>query len=62
MILTPIYCLNQETLHPCCPVHDSWFVRNCLLVKPIRRHHAAHHSQQIMMERNMNLTYLIADW
>jgi hypothetical protein len=31
-------------------------------VNTIRRHHAAHHSQPIMMERNMNLTYPIADW
>jgi hypothetical protein len=37
-------------------------VRNFPLVNTIRRHHAAHHSQPIMMERNMNLTYPIADW
>jgi hypothetical protein len=37
-------------------------VRLCPLINTIRRHHAAHHSQPIMMERNMNLTYPIADW
>jgi hypothetical protein len=62
MMLTPIYYLNYETFHLCCHVHDNWFVRNCPLVNTIRRHHAAHHSQPIMMERNMNLTYPVADW
>jgi len=62
MMLTPIYYLNYETFHLCCHVHDNWFVRNIPLVNTIRRHHAAHHSQPIMMERNMNLTYPIADW
>jgi hypothetical protein len=28
----------------------------------IRRHHIAHHNQAIMMEKNFNLTYPIADW
>jgi hypothetical protein len=62
MMLTPIYYLNYETFHLCCHVHDNAFVRNCPLVNTIRRHHAAHHSQPIMMERNMNLTYPVADW
>jgi hypothetical protein len=32
------------------------------MVNTIRRHHAAHHDQSIMMERNMNLTFPIMDW
>jgi hypothetical protein len=62
MMLTPIYYLNYETFHLCCHVRDNAFVRHCPLVNTIRRHHAAHHSQPIMMERNMNLTYPVTDW
>jgi len=62
MLLTPLYYLNYETFHLCCHVHDNWLVRNLPLVNTIRRHHAAHHSQPIMMERNMNLTYPVTDW
>ena len=62
MLSTPFYYLNYETFHLCCHVKENWFVRNCPLINTIRRHHAAHHSQPIMMERNMNLTYPITDW
>jgi hypothetical protein len=54
--------LIYEFMHFSCHVNDNWFVRNCPFVNTIRRHHAAHHSQSIMMERNMNLTFPIADW
>jgi len=62
VMVTTIYYLNYETFHLCCHVHDNFFVRHCPLVNTIRRHHAAHHSQPIMMEHNMNLTYPVADW
>lgn len=62
MLSTPLYYLNYETFHLCCHVQENWFVRHCPLINTIRRHHAAHHSQPIMMERNMNLTYPITDW
>ena len=58
---TCIY-LTYEFMHFCCHVHDNWVVRNCPFVNTIRRHHTAHHNQSIMMERNMNLTFPIADW
>ena len=61
-LATPFYYLSYESFHLCCHFRENWFVRHCPLVNTIRRHHAAHHSQQIMMERNMNLTYPIADW
>lgn len=54
--------LIYEFMHFCCHVEDNWFVRNCPFVNTIRRHHTAHHDQSIMMERNMNLTFPIADW
>lgn len=54
--------LVYEFMHFCCHVDESWFVRWCPFVNTIRRHHAAHHNQSIMMERNMNLTFPIADW
>lgn len=54
--------LIYETFHYCCHVHENWFVRNTPFVNTIRRHHTAHHNQGIMMDRNMNLTFPIADW
>ena len=41
---------------------DDRLVRHIPLVNSIRRHHIAHHDTAIMMERNFNLTYPIADW
>jgi hypothetical protein len=54
--------LNYELFHYCCHVKDDRIVRHIPLVNSIRRHHIAHHNQAIMMERNFNLTYPIADW
>jgi hypothetical protein len=54
--------LNYEFFHLCCHVKDDRIVRHIPLVNSIRRHHIAHHDQAIMMERNFNLTYPIADW
>ena len=58
---TALY-LNYELFHYCCHVKDDRLVRHIPLVSSIRRHHAAHHNTAIMMERNFNLTYPIADW
>ncbi len=58
---TSIY-LIYEFMHFCCHIDENWFVRNCPLVNTLRRHHTAHHNQSIMMRRNMNLTFPIADW
>ena len=57
---TAVY-LIYEFMHFCCHVDENWFVRNAPFVNTIRRHHRAHHSQSIMMERNMNLTFPFAD-
>ena len=54
--------LIYEFMHFCCHVDENWFVRSAPFVNTIRRHHAAHHNQSIMMERNMNLTFPIMDW
>ena len=54
--------LIYETFHYCCHVHDNWFVRYAPCINTIRRHHTMHHNKGIMMERNMNLTFPIADW
>ncbi|MCW5626784.1 MAG: fatty acid hydroxylase family protein [Burkholderiales bacterium] len=54
--------LIYETFHYCCHVHENAFVRHMPFVNTIRRHHTAHHNQGLMMERNMNLTFPIADW
>ncbi len=54
--------LNYELFHYCCHVRDDRIVRHIPLVNSLRRHHIAHHNTAIMMERNFNLTYPIADW
>jgi len=36
-------------------------VRHVPFVNSIRRHHIAHHNKALMMEREFNLTYPIAD-
>lgn len=54
--------LVYEFFHFCCHVHDNWFVRYTPFINTIRRHHIAHHNQHIMMQRNMNLTFPVADW
>lgn len=60
-VTTSMY-LIYEFMHFCCHVDENWFVRNMPLVNTLRRHHTAHHDQNIMMERNMNLTFPIMDW
>ena len=54
--------LNYEFFHYCCHVRDDSIVRHIPVINSIRRHHIAHHDTAIMMERNFNLTYPIADW
>ena len=54
--------LNYELFHWCCHVRDDRLVRHIPFINTIRRHHIAHHNPAIMMERNMNLTYPIAEW
>ncbi len=54
--------LIYETFHYCCHVKENWFVRHMPFINTIRRHHAAHHNLGIMMHKNMNLTFPLADW
>ena len=54
--------LIYETMHYCCHIGDNFFLRNMPFVNTLRRHHEAHHNQAIMMDKNMNLTFPIADW
>jgi hypothetical protein len=53
--------LNYEFFHWGCHVKDDRIIRYVPLMNTIRRHHIAHHNQAIMMEKNFNLTYPIAD-
>jgi len=50
-----------ETFHYCCHVPENRVVASLPFVNTIRRHHKAHHNQGIMMHRNMNLTFPVAD-
>jgi hypothetical protein len=54
--------LNYELFHFCCHIKNDRLVRLIPLVNSIRRHHIAHHDPAIMMGRNFNLTYPVADW
>ena len=54
--------LNYELFHYCCHVKDDSIVRHIPIVNSLRRHHISHHNTALMMERNFNLTYPIADW
>jgi len=47
---------------PRCHVRDDCYVQKCLLINTIQRHYAAHHSQPIMIERNIILTCPVAGW
>ena len=51
-----------ETFHYCCHIQENAFVRHMPFINTIRRHHAAHHNLGIMMHKNMNLTFPLADW
>lgn len=62
MLTNTVYYLVYETFHYCCHVEENAFVRYCPFINTIRRHHTAHHNQSIMMTRNMNLTFPVADW
>lgn len=62
MMTTMGQYMLYETFHYCCHVHENRFVRHMPFVNTIRRHHTAHHNMRIMMEKNMNLTFPIADW
>ena len=54
--------LLYETFHFCCHIKENAFVRHMPFINTIRRHHAAHHNLGIMMHKNMNLTFPLADW
>lgn len=54
--------LIYEFMHFCCHVDENAFVRWCPFVNTLRRHHTAHHNSRLMMEKNMNLTFPVADW
>jgi hypothetical protein len=62
LITTTSMYLIYETMHYCCHIEDNLLVRNFPFINTLRRHHMAHHDQKIMVKKNMNLTFPIADW
>ena len=62
LITTTSMYLIYETMHYCCHIEDNFLVRNFPFINTLRRHHMAHHDQKIMVKKNMNLTFPIADW
>ena len=59
---TTMTYMIYEFMHFCCHIDENRFVRYCPFVNTLRRHHTAHHNSELMMEKNMNLTFPIADW
>lgn len=51
-----------EVFHYCCHVPENKLVQHLPFVNTIRRHHKAHHNQGIMMHKNMNLSFPVADY
>ena len=49
-------------MHYFCHIEDNFIIRNFPFINTLRRHHEAHHNQKIMVTKNMNLTFPIADW
>jgi hypothetical protein len=62
LLVTDVFMyLNYELFHWCCHVKDDRLIKQIPLVNTIRRHHIAHHDPHLMMGKNFNLTYPIAD-
>jgi hypothetical protein len=51
-----------EVMHFCAHAPESRLLQHFPLVNTMRRHHAAHHDQKIMMDQNMNFTLPLFDW
>lgn len=62
IITTTSMYLVYETMHYFCHIDDNLIVRHLPFINTLRRHHEAHHDQKIMVSKNMNLTFPIADW
>ena len=58
---TGMYFL-YEFIHLCCHSNENAFVRYCLSINTLRRHHTTHHNSRLMMNVNMNLIFPIACW
>lgn len=56
------FYLLYEAMHFLCHVDENSLVRNLPLVNTMRRNHLVHHTQALMTEYNMNLTFPFADW
>jgi len=56
------FYLWYEAMHFLCHVDESALVRHLPLVNTMRRNHMVHHTQALMTEYNMNLTFPFANW
>ena len=55
------FYLLYEAMHLCEHVPETSFAARIPFVAFMRRHHAHHHDKRVMVERNMNLTFPLAD-
>lgn len=56
------FYLLYEAMHFLAHVDENVVVRKLPLVNTMRRNHMVHHTQALMTEYNMNLTFPFADW
>ncbi|MFZ6745403.1 fatty acid hydroxylase family protein [Undibacterium sp. JH2W] len=56
------FYLWYEAVHFLCHVDENALLRHLPLVNTMRRNHMVHHTQALMTEYNMNLTFPFADW
>jgi hypothetical protein len=56
------FYLLYEAMHFLCHVDENSVVRHLPLVNTMRRNHMVHHTQALMTDYNMNLTFPLADW
>ncbi|MES2535717.1 MAG: sterol desaturase family protein [Pseudomonadota bacterium] len=59
---TVLLYLIFEAFHFCAHLPDNSVVRNIPILNTMRRHHIAHHDQNLMMKYNLNFTLPLADW
>ncbi len=57
-----LFYLLYEAMHFICHVNENTLVRQLPWINTMRRNHLVHHTQALMTDYNMNLTFPFADW
>jgi hypothetical protein len=62
MAVTMAYVVGYEWLHLSYHAPSSSFIGRLKLIQRLRRHHAIHHSPELMQKWNFNVTIPLWDW